>query len=414
MAATIDQREGEVEAGTDRSEGSDPHADLAYINRHHCFPVDRPHPTAPVNPLSKLVARLRDGARRFLLGSYFEEEQQYLAHLVRTVNHLSEQVSRGQQAAGRAVADAVRTTADPLRGRIETIEVAAANIRSRVDVLDPVVRGIERIIAIERGAGRRVDAVGQTPADDSPPDPAPLFGNGIDYRYLLLENRYRGSEEEIRRRLEPYAELFNGNARSELPVLEIGAGRGELQQIFRSAGIPSYGIELDQAMVARCGEQGLDVRYAEGIAHLRSLPDRSLNGVIAVQVIEHLDVPTLNELFSLCAQKVRGGGRVAVETIHTPSLLALCHNYFRDPTHKQPLHPDTTQYMMELAGLAVKETRLLSPYPAGALLQEVAIDAQLDSPIRGALETINMNVRELNRLLFGHQDYCVVAEAEAR
>ena len=395
MAANIDQNE--------------PKADLAYINKHHSFPLElNQKPESP----NRFLAAIRRAVRSFLLGSYFEEEQRYLAHLVRTINDLARLRDAQTGPIEARLSEALRNAAEPLRDRIDRLEAGMATMKSRLEVLDPVVKGLERIVAVESsGVAATLKAAADTEAEQRQSgNGAELFKSGIDYRYLLLENRYRGSEEEIARRLEPYGELFRLNGQTKAPVLEIGAGRGELQQIFKRIGVPSYGIELDDAMVVRCAEQALDVRLEDGIAHLKSLPDHSLGGVIAIQVIEHLDVPTLNQLFALCAKKICRGGLAVVETIHTPSLLALCHNYFRDPTHKQPLHPDTTQYMMELSGLLVREIRLLSPYPRGAELQEVAIPDELTPQFRGSLETVNSNIRELNRLIFGHQDYAVIAQ----
>jgi O-antigen chain-terminating methyltransferase len=79
----------------------------------------------------------------------------------------------------------------------------------------------------------------------------------IDYSYLLLENRFRGSEVEIRRRLSIYPPLFAGSSK---PVLEIGPGRGELQQLFKEQHVPSYGVDMDPAMVEACKTKGFDVR----------------------------------------------------------------------------------------------------------------------------------------------------------
>lgn len=393
--------------------------DLVYVNARHSFPITFLEGSAePLrSPFARLVSRLRRAAVRFLLRPYLDAERDYFAHLARALNHLAErdEISSRRQAdydeatsyaIDRRVAAAVELAVRSLAPRIDTVETRLAELSSDVRRMDSVLSGIERIIAAER---RSVDRPAPESAKNG--DPPSLVKSGVDYSYLLLENRYRGSEEEIARRLSIYGEVF-GAARD--PVLEIGAGRGELQRVFREKGVPSYGIELDEAMVLRCREQGLDVRFADAIEHLSTLADGSLGGIVAIQVIEHLDVPVLNRLFGLAASKLRPGGIIAVETIHTQSLVALCHNYFRDPTHKQPLHPDTTRFLMELAGLTVRETRLLSPFPDGGPLREAPVDDHLPLRWQRSLRTLNLNIETLNRLLYGHQDYCVVAARPER
>jgi SAM-dependent methyltransferase len=193
--------------------------------------------------------------------------------------------------------------------------------------------------------------------------------------------------------------------------LEIGSGRGELLSQLVASGHKAYGVDMDPAMVASARAKGAQVFEGDGIAHLRSLGDKSLGGLIAVQVVEHLPRALLEELFRLAAQKVQPGGKVVFETINPRSLLALSSNYFRDPTHVWPLHPDTLEYAATLAGLKVKEIRLLSAIPAAAKLQPVAIDEDMPPRLAFAFGRVNENIAQLNDWLYGAQDYCIIAEA---
>lgn len=255
--------------------------------------------------------------------------------------------------------------------------------------LDSVTKGLEKIV-------NQISTKHQSSAEPTP-----------DYSYLMLENRYRGPEEEITERLEIYPAYFNN---SDKAVLEIGSGRGELQTLFKNAGIKSYGVELDGAMVEHSREKNLEIIEEDGLKHLVSLQDKSLGGLIAVQVIEHLSKKQLEDLFSLCAKKVEG--KVIFETINTTSLSALCHNYFRDPTHVLPIHPETIAYMMELAGLEVEAINKLSPFPKEASLQEIQIEGFYTPRWQASLETLNHNIRQLNNLLYAPQDYFVVANSK--
>jgi O-antigen chain-terminating methyltransferase len=97
-----------------------------------------------------------------------------------------------------------------------------------------------------------------------------------------------------------------------------------------------------------------------------------------------------------------------LETINPQSVTALARNFFRDPTHIWPLHPDTLRFMMEMSGIRTNTILLKSPYPAEATLQPVEISPYLPARWRSTLEGMNDNIFRLNELLFGHQDYAIV------
>ncbi|WKZ56591.1 MAG: class I SAM-dependent methyltransferase [Bdellovibrionota bacterium] len=368
-----------------------------------------------------------------VLRDYFERERDFQAHLVRYLNETSrhiaerdaaifwelirkidvditrvferlERISSDQGAAlhstRREITNELLGNAREFQARLDALASNDAQREQRLGVVEDVVHGLESLVS------RITRAV---PAGTSTPMPA-VEVSFPDASYVLLENRFRGSEEEIRRRLTIYPDIFKGAA---LPILEIGAGRGELQQLFREAAIPAYGVDLDPAMTKISQEKGLDVRHADALQHLRSCAPRSLGGVIAVQVIEHLTREQLGELLRLCADRVVVGGRVVFETINPKSVLALSSNYFRDPTHVFPGHPDTISFAMELAGIRVHEVRYLSPVPECAKLKEVEVDEAATPRWQLAVEQMNRNIRQLNELLFGPQDFAVIGEVRA-
>ena len=102
-----------------------------------------------------------------------------------------------------------------------------------------------------------------------------------DSAYTAFENRFRGSRDEIRRRLGDYAERFAGCA----PVADLGCGRGEFLEVLRERGIAARGVEGNANVVRECREKGLDVAegdlvdflraQARGLASAGSSPPRS-------------------------------------------------------------------------------------------------------------------------------------------
>lgn len=394
------------------SKRSQDEAELNYLNKHHQFPFSCLESFSNPDTVSGgLRNKLGQVLRRTVLSVYTKCHTEYNANLVRFLNKLASKLDTASYrvdddirasfcSVEKRIDDTVSRSEHRLVERLAAVEQRISVQEDAVSVLDSVTRGLERILCRMSGSGSRDAAlsVAAKPIEDLP-----------DYSYLLLENRFRGSEESVKLRLSIYPAMFK---HIEKPVLEIGAGRGELQCLFRENGVTSYGLETDAAMVEVSLAKNVDVRLEEGLSHLQSLDDGSLGGVIAVQVVEHLPLPALKRLLELCLSKVSPGGKVVFETINTASLSALCSNYFRDPSHAQPLHPETMRFMLETSGFRVLEVRELSRYPEEAMLQPVPVEAYMTPRWAAAVERINRNMEQLNKLLFGAQDYCIVAQVD--
>ncbi|MFQ5442501.1 MAG: methyltransferase domain-containing protein [Thermodesulfobacteriota bacterium] len=215
-----------------------------------------------------------------------------------------------------------------------------------------------------------------------------------DHSYFLFENRFRGTSEDIKNRQEVYLPLFLDLKKKdgESFVLDVGCGRGEFLELLNENSVPARGVDLNEEMVLVCKEKGLDVEEADAMAYLRGLKNNSLAGVIACQFIEHLPVPVLTEFVRLCHEKVKKGGRVVFETINPESVFAMKW-FYMDMTHQKPIHPQAISFLMESTGFRNMEIKYLSP---------VATDLRLNA--KG-----DSNMEKLDNLLFGPQDYAVIA-----
>lgn len=355
------------------------------------------------------MSRMKNKLAKVFLGADLSAQRNEIRSLKEELEELRVYVKGEKEIAilesERKLAKKIDTDVNALREQLSSLKNQSTLQEQQLKSLDCITRGIEKIITrLSTANDPRRDAIPCVSAEST----KQALDNSIDYSYLLLENRYRGPEEEIAKRLKIYPDYFKNSRQA---ILEIGSGRGELQELFQKSGINSYGIELDAAMVEHCREKKLNVKKEDGLAHLASLADKSLGGVIAIQVIEHLAKKQLENLFSLCAKKVEAGGKIIFETINTTSLSALCHNYFRDPTHVLPIHPETIAYMMEVAGLNIVEINKVSPFPKEAILQEVSIEGFYTPRWQASLETLNHNLRQLNNLLYAPQDYFILASA---
>ena len=156
------------------------------------------------------------------------------------------------------------------------------------------------------------------------------------------------------------------------------------------------------------------VATGDALAVLRSLPDESLGGLIAVQVIEHLQPAYLSDFLQTAYYKLRPGSRLVLETINPACWVAFFESYIRDLTHVRPIHPETLQYMLHASGFSAVDLVYRSPIAEEARLQRVTPrpehfgDSSAD-PVTELVSAFNRNMDRLNGRLFTFQDYAAVA-----
>ena len=134
--------------------------------------------------------------------------------------------------------------------------------------------------------------------------------------------------------LERYVPLLDGHA----PVVDVGAGRGELLELLRDHDIEAWGVDSDQGMVEGAVETGLNITMADGIEHLEALEPGSLGAVTAIHVVEHLPLAELERFLRASRRALRAGGLLVFETVNPHAAFAL-KTFWVDPTHQHPLFP---------------------------------------------------------------------------
>ena len=263
----------------------------------------------------------------------------------------------------------------------------------------------ERVSRAERKLRRILHALGGSQPQDGRPEPKsvaempslPPLELEPAFNYAGFEERYRGSEEDIKERQRTYVRYFEGREN----VIDVGCGRGEFLEVLRESGITARGVDLDLDMVLLCREKGLDVAMEDAFAYFAALPDDSVGGIFAAQVIEHLHPGRVIELVKLCHRKLAPGSHLILETPNPKCLMVFADSFYRDPSHVQPAHPDTMQFLFEAIGLHEVELRFSAPVDPSMRIPP------LEAP--GAdLEPFNRGIERLNALLFGFRDYAVI------
>ncbi len=184
------------------------------------------------------------------------------------------------------------------------------------------------------------------------------------------------------------------------PVLELGCRRGAFLALLRDQGVEAWGVESEPAFVAEARSRGLDVRAGDPLEALAALEPASLGGLVAFRYLERLPLGRTVRLLRLARERLRPGGRLVVEGYNLASLIVHVRGWALDPTIVRPLHPLTLHFLVGEAGFVEPELVYRGEVEPGTALEGAGDE---DAAARDAAR--------LNALLFGPQDYAVVARA---
>lgn len=236
---------------------------------------------------------------------------------------------------------------------------------------------------------------------------AALAGALDERAYLELERRYRGSEEDVRQRLSIYLPYLR-EAPPDRPVLDLGCGRGEALELLAEAGMPARGVDSNARMVERCREHGLEAEEGDLFETLAAVEEGSLGGVVSFHVIEHLPPAAIDRLVRLAWRALAPGGVLILETPNPLSVVVAARSFWLDPTHVRPVHPDTLRLQLELAGFDRVEHLELRPFSPRDRLPEIDLST-VPEVQRDLADRVNRMRDRLDEMLFGYQDYALVA-----
>ncbi len=316
-----------------------------------------------------------------------------LERLAPVINGLGDEMLKRWEA-GLTLDERLQQSVTTLSGRIASLEDTFAVIRQATQTLK---RELERVGTSYPMALPASAAV--------PVGVDPLGLSAVDsYKYVGFENRFRGSEEEIRARQRDYLPFFQGAS----DVLDVGCGRGEFLELLQEAGIPARGLDINHEMVEVCRAHGLEVHEGDALTYLSTLPDESLGGLIAAQVVEHLEPTYLMRMLEIAFLKLRPGSRIILETINPSCWFAFFESYIRDLTHKKAIHPETLKYLLTANGFQPVELHYRAPYPEHGKLRTVLPPVDGNTSQRALAEVLNENADKVNRLLFGYMDYAAI------
>jgi SAM-dependent methyltransferase len=375
-----------------------------------------PGRTFPVNPSdTSLKGRLRAFVWR-LVGPALESQQRFNAVLV---DHLNRN-ARAHQARAEALQSLLESSRRELSGRLrfesllvqylQTITVyvdsrdraiGGSEIRERVALNEQRLLALMRLVEHPGGETRTREAATATP----PAAPPPFTGEIDSLTYVAFEDRFRGTEADIERRVEDYLPLLA----SASDVVDIGCGRGELLGALAARGVTARGVDISPAMVEISRSKGFAVETGDARSFLERQPSESIGGLVAIQVVEHFTPAYLTRFLDEAFRTMRAGAPLILETINPACWMAFFETYLRDITHQQPLHADTLKLLVQAAGFAQVDVQFRQPVRASDRLATVAAAGAAFPELASIIAALNDHADKLNARVFSCMDYAVIA-----
>ncbi|HYO83072.1 MAG TPA: class I SAM-dependent methyltransferase [Bryobacteraceae bacterium] len=231
-----------------------------------------------------------------------------------------------------------------------------------------------------------------------PPDvavPGAASRSAFELQYAAFEDVFRGTRAEIKDRLRVYVPTFEaaGAGTNEMPIVDLGCGRGEWLELLHETGLVARGIDLNPEMVERSTSLGLPAEQGDAIDSLRKLPDASLGAVTTFHMVEHLPFDDVMLLIAEAFRVLRKGGVLLFETPNPNNIFVGARNFYTDPTHRHPLPCGLMRFVTEALGFSDAQIREGNPLPHSLRLPESSGEAG----------------RFINQHFLGPQDYAIVA-----
>lgn len=331
----------------------------------------------------------------------FDAALERIAGLEERVSEISDALRRSSEdahtrlaAIERNLGERMRPELDGFAGRLEGFERRVDRVAGDVAQSARAYSELSRRLDLQRFRGGEA---ARDPAPEGPPAREGLDAL-LESFYGRLEDRYRGSREEIKRRLAVYLpdiaaarEAAGGRA-----VLDLGCGRGEWVELLTEQGHAAEGIDLNPVQIAEAEAAGLPVRQGDALAALAEAPDNAYAAVTAHHLVEHLPFETVGWMTREALRVLAPGGVLIYETPNPRNLIVGATTFHLDPTHRRPMPAEVLTTLLDTAGYHPVEARPLHP---SETLGAFRRDARADPYIA--------------ELLFGPQDLAVLATKPA-
>lgn len=283
-----------------------------------------------------------------------------------------------------------------MRNRIDELEQLSKEANERiVSILDTIsvlpnldsrILSLQHRLDVDKylakpGTSDKIESVNNTVSDN----------HEFDYFYKLFEDKFRGSEEDIKQRISEHLPLFLSlpTKTKKLPIIDIGCGRGELLSLLKDNKLKAIGVDMNASMVQRAKKLGYDAVENDALSYLLRQGDSSLAAITGFHIVEHIPFGALLKIFEQCYRTVSSQGFVLFETPNPQAVTVGANTFYLDPSHQRPIPPQLLAFMLESVGFIPEIVPL--------------------HRVRPQLDHQDKIIVEMYETLYGHGDYAVVA-----
>ena len=174
----------------------------------------------------------------------------------------------------------------------------------------------------------------------------------INNFYRSFEDKYRGSREVIKARLEVYIPFIETMklTQDRPKVIDLGCGRGEWLELLIENDCDVIGVDLDEGMLQDCIQRGFNVKQQDAIEELKSMNDNSVSIVTGFHIVEHLPFEIIQILVQEALRVLVPGGLLILETPNPENLKVASEYFYMDPTHTKPIPSNLLSFLTEHYG----------------------------------------------------------------
>ena len=182
--------------------------------------------------------------------------------------------------------------------------------------------------------------------------------------------------------------VYHGPGKKTLedrPMPQIGAPTDAIVKIVKTT-ICGTDLHILKGDVPTCAPGRILGHEGIGVV------DKVGGAVTAFHVVEHLGFGALVDFLDEVLRVLIPGGMLILETPNPENLRVGANSFYNNPTHRNPVPPEPLRFLVEQRGFAEAEIVRLHPFP-----------------VEERLKANNEDAQRLNDLLFGPQDYAVIA-----
>lgn len=200
----------------------------------------------------------------------------------------------------------------------------------------------------------------------------------MDLFYINIGKVFRNDKERMEKNINfilPYIKRAS-KLNKELPIIDIGCGKGDFLDALQNNNIKYIGIDLNRENAVLAENRGHKIIIGDAFPIIKEKKDNSLAGITMFQVVEHVPFKRIFENIFVFFEKINKNGILMINTIN-PYCYRRIGNFFLDPSHINFTPPEIYKIIMEMAGFS--DIKIWLSEPIDIYNQEIEVYTQYEN-----------------------------------